>query len=88
MSQSQQPVKRLGETPEYNQDPRRLKRRRVAKGMSLTTAASKAQCSKSHLSKLEHGHDGAGPELLGRLAAVYGCEIEDLMPPETNGVAA
>ncbi len=88
MSQSRQPVKRSDVAPEYNQDPRRLKRRRVAKGMSLTTAASKAECSKSHLSKLEHGHDGAGPELLGRLAAVYGCEIEDLMPPEKAKAAA
>ena len=82
MSQSQQSVKRQDEATEYNQDPRRLKRRRVAKGMSLTTAASLAQCSKSHLSKLEHGRDGASPELLGRLAAVYGCDIEDVMPPE------
>jgi transcriptional regulator with XRE-family HTH domain len=83
MSQSQQPVKPDGGNIEYNHDPRRLKRRRVAKGMSLTRAATSAGCSKSHLSKLEHGHYGASPGLLAKFAEVYGCEIVDLMPAET-----
>jgi DNA-binding Xre family transcriptional regulator len=69
-----------------NQHPARLKWRRVAKGLSLTGAARAAGCSKAHLSKLEHGQDSVSPELLAKFAALYECEIRDLMPDVPNGV--
>jgi transcriptional regulator with XRE-family HTH domain len=74
MSETRQPVKQGSLT-----DPHGLRRRRYAKGLSLTEAATRAGCTKSMLSKLEHGVTGASPPLLARLAGVYGCEITDLM---------
>lgn len=68
--------------PRHSQDYRRLKWRRRAAGLSLTEAAARAKISKSHLSKLEHDQDSASPDLLGRLAGVYGCVIRDLMPAD------
>jgi transcriptional regulator with XRE-family HTH domain len=64
------------------QDPVRLRRRRLAAGLSLTDAARRAGCSKAHVSMLEKGAHGASPQLLARFASLYGCEIADLMPGE------
>ena len=64
------------------QDPVRLRRRRLAAGLSLTAAARRAGCSKAHVSMLEKGTHGASPQLLARLASLYGCETADLMPDE------
>jgi transcriptional regulator with XRE-family HTH domain len=72
--------------PRHSQDYRRLKWRRRASRLSLTEAATQAKCSKSHLSKLEHDQDSASPDLLGRLADVYGCHVTDLMQPEPGAV--
>lgn len=68
--------------PKLDFDPARLRRRRVAARLSVTAAAQAAGCSKSHVSKLEHGEDNASPEQLGRFADAYGCTVEDLMPDE------
>jgi transcriptional regulator with XRE-family HTH domain len=73
---------------ELNQDRRRLKRRRVIARLGLREAAAKAQISFGYLSDLENGYKSAGPETLGKLADAYGCDIEGLMPPESNGAAA
>ena len=75
---------------ELNQDPRRLKRRRLMARMSFRQAAQAAGTSSGHLSDLEKGYKSAGPELIGALADAYGCKVEDLLPPEskTNGRAA
>lgn len=83
-----QPVKRPNRAPGYNHHPQRLKWRRVASGLSLTEAAKRAGCDKSHLSKAEHGVYSISVELLAQLARIYGCEIRDLMPDEPNGQAA
>lgn len=63
-------------------EPRRLRYRRRAAGLTLEGLAARAGSSKGHLSQLENGMVGASPPLLGRLAEVLGCEISDLMPPE------
>lgn len=73
---------------ELNQDPKRLRRRRVAAGMTVTELATKAKCSVPYLWQLENGDYSASAPMLARLAQALGCEITDLMPPEENGAAA
>lgn len=85
MSDEPRRVKAPGE---LNQDRRRLKRRRTIARLGLREAAAKAQISAGLLSMLENGHRSASPETLGKLADAYGCTVENLMPPETNGAAA
>lgn len=65
-----------------NQDPRRLKRRRIAAGLTLRGAAERAGCHFTTIGKLEQGERSAEPGTLAALADAYGCEITDLMPPE------
>lgn len=65
-----------------NQDPRRLRRRRVAAGMSMTDLALKSGCSLSYLGQLERGEYSASAPVLAALAEALGCEITDLMPRE------
>lgn len=76
-----------GAERELNQDRKRLRRRRVAKRLSVTTLAGMAGCSVSYLWQLENGDYSASPELLGRLADALDCDITDLMPPEPNTAA-
>ncbi|MFJ2514660.1 helix-turn-helix domain-containing protein [Streptomyces griseoviridis] len=65
----------------HNQDPARCRRRRVEAGLSQIHFARQVGVSKGHMSLVESGRRGASPALLGRMAAVLGCEISDLMPP-------
>lgn len=65
-----------------NQDPKRLRRRRVAAGLSQTALAKKANITKSHISSVENGRAGFSPEFLARVAMALDCTIEDLMPDE------
>lgn len=88
MSDTDRPVKRSGQPKELSHDPARLKRRRFEAGLSQVRAALAVGCTKSNLSKLEHGVHSASPELLAEFARLYGCKISDLMPPEVNGKAA
>lgn len=70
--------------PEVSHDPQRLRRWRYLSGLRQDEAASRAGCSATHLCNLEKGRSAPGPELLGRLAATYGCTIADLMAPEAQ----
>lgn len=88
MSDADIPVKKPGQPKELSHDPRRLKRRRLAAGMSQVAAARAAGRTKSHLSKLEHGAYGASPELLGTFAALYGCRLADLVPAQYRDLMA
>lgn len=65
-----------------SQDPRRLKRRRIAGGLTLRDAAARAGCHWTTIGKLEQGERSADPRTLAALAHAYGCEITDLMPDE------
>jgi transcriptional regulator with XRE-family HTH domain len=67
---------------ELTQDKARLKRRRLAAGLTLREAAERARCDFSTIGKLEKGTRSAGAHMLAALAGAYGCEITDLMPPE------
>lgn len=82
--------KRVKPSPEkeLSQDPRRLRRRRIAAGLTIREAAAKAECSFTHLSDLENGNHSARPGTLSALASAYDCQIADLMPREPNGAAA
>ena len=66
--------------PDLNQDPARLKRKRVEAGLGLREAAELAGISPSQLSKFENAKGNARPRRLASLAKVYDCEIPDLMP--------
>lgn len=70
-----------------NQDRRRLKRRRIAAGLTLRDAAELAGCHFTTIGKLEQGVNSAEPRILVALAAAYGCEITDLMPPDADDKA-
>jgi transcriptional regulator with XRE-family HTH domain len=65
-----------------NQDPAKLKRRRIAAVLSVTELAALAGVSKGHLSELERRTRSASPAVLSRLAVALGCEITDLLPDE------
>ena len=82
MNDGSKRVKPSGDDRSLTQDRRRLKRRRVAAGLTLRDAAARAGCDYSMISKLERGERSAGPRMLAALAKAYGCSIEDLMPPE------
>lgn len=81
MSENVKRVKRS--RPEsLNQDPPRLKRRRVAAGMTMRDAAAAAGCSLGLICELENGSWSASVKTLAALAKAYGCKITDLMPLE------
>ncbi|MFG3439859.1 helix-turn-helix domain-containing protein [Nonomuraea sp. NPDC047897] len=63
-----------------NQDPERIRRRRVAAGLEAQALARLANISKGYLSSIEHGRANASPKVLGRIAAALDCTIADLMP--------
>lgn len=73
------------QTRKLNQDPERLRRRRVSAGLDQKSLATQANVATSHVCRIEQGSASASPRVLGRLAAALGCEIADLMPPETQG---
>jgi transcriptional regulator with XRE-family HTH domain len=65
-----------------NQDPGRLRRKRIETGLNQTELAARAELSTAHMSAIESGRRGASPKVLRRLAEALECSIVDLMPPE------
>lgn len=62
------------------QDPRRIRRRRLAAGFpTVRLAAAEAGCSYGFVSELENGNYSASPALLAALARAYQCRIADLV---------
>lgn len=70
-----------------NQDPARVRRKRIEAGLTQISLASQAGLSTAHMSSIERGGRGASPKVLKRLAAVLDCEISDLMPQESTPVS-
>ena len=70
-----------------NQDPARVRRKRIEAGLTQTQLANQAGLSNAHLSQVERGGRGASPKVLARLAGVLNCEIADLMPPATSSTS-
>jgi transcriptional regulator with XRE-family HTH domain len=85
MTSDRQAVKRR---EPLNQDPKRLRRRRLAARLTITELAAKAGCSVPYLWQLEHGRYSASPRMLGSLADALDCDITEIMPPETDGAVA
>lgn len=84
MTRDRQPANRR--TP-LSQDPKRLRRRRIAARLNITQLAAKAGCSVSYLWQLENGDYSASPALLGALADALECDVTDLMPPDPADAA-
>ncbi|WP_405930356.1 helix-turn-helix domain-containing protein [Streptomyces sp. NBC_00827] len=77
--------------PRRNQDPARVRRKRIEAGLSQIALAAMAELSPAHMSSIERrGRSGRGasPKVLARLADALGCEISELMPPEPTTVSA
>jgi transcriptional regulator with XRE-family HTH domain len=72
-----------GRPAALSQDKHRIRRRRMAAGLTIREASAQSGCSTGLISDLENGNKSAGVRTLAALAAAYGCEITDLMPPET-----
>ncbi|MFJ6841426.1 helix-turn-helix transcriptional regulator [Streptomyces griseoluteus] len=71
-------------------DPERLKRRRVAAGLSQTDLADIIGVTKQHVSMVATGQANFSPRLLKATAVALDCEIEDLLadePAETTGLS-
>ncbi|TQE35442.1 helix-turn-helix domain-containing protein [Streptomyces ipomoeae] len=70
--------------PRRNQDPARVRRKRIEAGLTQIALAARAGLSPAHMSSIERGGRGASPKVLARLATVLDCEIADLMPQEST----
>lgn len=70
------------------QDPRKLRWRRTAAGLSLRQLQEAHGMNPATVSLLENGHKSARIATLAKLAEAYGCDITDLMPDEPSGIAA
>lgn len=89
MSGTEQQVKQPRGDRELTQDPRRLRRRRIAAGLTIRELAVRAQVATGSISALENGDQSARVTMLAALASALGCEITDLMPDEpVNGHGA
>lgn len=71
-----------------NQDPVRVRRRRVAAGLSKSALAARAGISPNTVTNLERAVFNTRPGTLAAIANALGCEIEDLMPPDPSEVLA
>lgn len=70
------------------QDPRKLRRRRFAAGLTIHQLARKAGVGAGSISDLENAKQSARVTMLAALARALECEITDLMADEPNGNAA
>lgn len=75
-----QPNRLADHSRPLNQDPVRLRRKRVEAGLTGAGLAAAAGCSAPYVSQLQKGRYSASPQMLVKLADALGCEVEDLMP--------
>ncbi|MEV4705059.1 helix-turn-helix transcriptional regulator [Actinoplanes sp. NPDC049316] len=68
-------------------DPAKIRRRRIAKGLSLSAAAAAAGITKGALSLIENGHRGGTMRTVVAIASALECEITDLMPDAPRSAA-
>lgn len=61
------------------QNPALCWARRGEAGLDQGEAAARIGISRGHLSNIERGVSAAGSAVLNRIAAVYGCDVTDLM---------
>jgi transcriptional regulator with XRE-family HTH domain len=65
-----------------NQDPKRLRRKRIEAGLTQTALAQMAGVTKSHVSAVEKGNAGFSPQNIAAIATALGCEISELLPDD------
>jgi transcriptional regulator with XRE-family HTH domain len=68
-------------------DPKKLRRRRIAAGLTSTALASRAGLALSTVSDYENSRRSPRPAFLARLAEALGCETTDLMRAERKAAA-
>lgn len=61
-----------------------LRRLRVNAGLNQTELAGLSGLSTQLISALECGDSGASPKSLRKIARVLGCQVADLLAPETQ----
>jgi transcriptional regulator with XRE-family HTH domain len=64
---------------QFDLDPLKLRRRRMAAGLSITEMASRSGKSKGHICDLEGGRYGPSMDTVLLLVEVLGCTPSDLM---------
>lgn len=64
----------------FNHDPRAVTKHRTDAGLTKTALAERLECSLSLVSEIESGTRNARPQLLARMAEIFGCNVADLEP--------
>ena len=59
-----------------------LKRRREGAGFSTKDFATIVDCSYSYINNLEHGRKRPSPQLVDRIASVFGVNVSDMLEPD------
>ena len=65
-----------------------IRERRLAAGLSQERLARDADCSLAYVRLLEHGYRPDTGEVLGRIAHVLGCGLNDLVHADSVAVVA
>ncbi|NML55303.1 helix-turn-helix transcriptional regulator [Streptomyces sp. R302] len=68
-------------------DPKRLARRRVEAGLSMTDLGQRAGVSKQHVSMVERGRANFSPRNMAKIATALDCTIADLLADAEPEVA-
>ena len=66
----------MTERTKFGKDLRSL---RENAGLGIKTVGRSLQVSYSHISKVENGHKPASPELLAKLALIYGIDADEML---------
>lgn len=62
----------------FNHDPRAVTQHRQDAGLTKTALAERLECSLSLVSEIESGTRNARPQLLARMAEIFGCNVAEL----------
>ena len=57
----------------------RVKRERLSRSMTQRTLAEAVGVGVPHISKVEAGRESPSDELLGKIALVFGCDVDELL---------
>ncbi|WP_406168993.1 helix-turn-helix transcriptional regulator [Streptomyces sp. NBC_00996] len=67
-----------------NEDPREFRRRRIEAGLSQTELARRIGKGRSRICDVEKERAGLAPEDLKKVAEIFGCEVHDLLLPDSD----
>lgn len=71
--------RRRGVRQPLNQDPAKLRTKRLEAGLQQKDLARLADCSRSHVSEIEKGYRSASPQLLHKFADALDCPVGELI---------